>query len=99
MENTANYEASQRALFLNILLLSLLISFFSSACCYMVTVLIFLYIFMFTSYEKSEITVLGTRVFASYGFQIACVVAFTLKQACFKLPNRRTVCIVPGTGV
>jgi len=50
----------------------------------MVTINMF-YIFMFTSYEIPEITVLRKRVCASYGFQIACVIAFTLKQACIKV--------------
>jgi hypothetical protein len=47
------------------------------------------YIFMFTSYEIPETTVLEKLVCASYGFQIACVVAFTLKQACLKVAEPR----------
>ena len=39
-------------------------------------------IFMFTSYEIPDITVLGKCVCVSLDFQIACIVAFTLNQAC-----------------
>jgi hypothetical protein len=59
-----------------------------------VTVLIFLYILMFTSCGKSEIIVLGARVCACYDFRIARILEFALKQGCIKFRNLCTVCSI-----